>query len=103
MKRIVIAGLAVAGLTLAACAAGTGEAHAAASAGFVSQIVVGFWHGLIAPLTLLVEVINKLVPGILPIQWHMYEAGSPSVAYDVGFYFGLAGGPGILFFRRRRL
>ncbi len=89
-------------LVLAACAAGTPEAHQAAAGGVVSQLVLGFWHGIIAPLTLLVEVVRKLAPGVLPWPWRLYETGDPSVAYDVGFYFGLAGGPTVLWSRWRR-
>lgn len=90
-------------LTLAACAAGTAESHTAVAGGLLTQLVVGFWHGLIAPITLLVEVFNKLVPGVLPVAWRLYETSNPSVPYDVGFYLGLAGGPGVFLSRRRRL
>jgi hypothetical protein len=80
-------------LLLAACAAGTPDAARTASEGPISQIVLGFWHGLIAPVTLIVEVINRFLPGVLPLPWHLYETKAASVPYDVGFYFGLAGGP----------
>lgn len=83
---------------LAACAAGTPDASQAASGGPLSQLVLGFWHGLIAPVTLLVEIIHRYVPGVLNLPWHMY--GGTSVPYDIGFYFGLAGGPSFFFWRR---
>jgi hypothetical protein len=83
---------------LAACAAGTPDASQAAAGGPLSQLVLGFWHGLIAPITLLVEVIHRYAPGILNLPWHMY--GGSSAPYDIGFYFGLAGGPSFLFWRR---
>jgi hypothetical protein len=88
-------------LLLAACAAGTPDAARTASEGPISLIVLGFWHGLIAPITLIVEVVRKFFPGVLPLNWHLYETGAASVPYDVGFYFGLAGGPGILISRWR--
>jgi hypothetical protein len=98
-KAVLAAGIL---LTLAACAAGTNEAHQAVSGGIVSQFVVGFWHGLIAPVTLIVEVVNKVFPRLLPIKWRLYETSGATVAYDVGFYLGLAGGPSVFLSRRRR-
>jgi hypothetical protein len=86
-------------LLLVACAAGTPDASQAAAGGPLSQLVLGFWHGLIAPITLLVEVIHRYAPSVLSLPWHMY-GGSSSVPYDVGFYFGLAGGPSFFFWRR---
>lgn len=102
MKTVRLIGVAAALLLLAGCAAGTADASQAASAGLVSQLVLGFWHGIIAPLTLLVEVIRRFLPGVIPWPWHMFETGSTSVAYDIGFYFGITSGPSFLFFRRRR-
>ena len=87
---------------LGACAAGSEASHHALAGGLLSQLVLGFWHGLIAPVTLLVEVIRKLVPGVVPWPWRLYELRNASVAYDVGFYFGLAGGPAAVWSRRRR-
>ena len=89
-------------LLLAACAAGSAESSHAMAGGVLSQLVLGFWHGLIAPLTLLVEVIRKLAPGVVPWPWRLYELKNTSVAYDVGFYFGRAGGPAAVWSRRRR-
>jgi hypothetical protein len=86
------------GLSLAACAAGTPDAAHAAAGGLLSQLLLGFWHGLIAPITLLVEVIHRFAPRVLNLNWRMY--GGDSVPYDVGFYFGLAGGPSFYFWRR---
>ena len=102
MKPLVIA-VCVAGLMagLAACAAGTPEASHAAAGGALSELLLGFWHGIIAPVTLLVEVIRKLAPSLLHLTWRMYGGGQ-SVAYDVGFYFGLAGGPAAVWSRRWR-
>ena len=103
MKLVhLVGGAAALLLLLAGCAAGTHDASQAASAGLVSQLVLGFWHGIIAPLTLLVEVIRRFLPGVIPWPWHMFETGSTSVPYDVGFYFGITSGPSFLFLRRRR-
>ena len=104
--RVRRAGLVVLGLVaifaLSACAAGSAESQHALAGGLLSQLVLGFWHGLIAPITLLVEVIRKLAPGVIPWPWRLYELNNSSVAYDVGFYFGLAGGPAAVWSRRYR-
>jgi len=86
-------------MVLAACAAGTPDASQAAAGGPLSQLVLGFWHGLIAPITLLIEVIHRYAPSVLKLSWHMY-GGNGSVPYDIGFYFGLAGGPSFIIWRR---
>ena len=101
---VTIAGLTVLLLALSACVAGSAESHHAAAGGLLSQILLGFWHGIIAPATLLVEVINHFAPKALPWDLHMYEATGTGWAYDVGFYFGLLGGPGAVFggWSRRR-
>ncbi len=91
-----IAGLAVVALALGACAAGSDASHHAAAGGIVSQLFLGLWHGIIAPVALLVEVVNLLSPHTLPWQMRLYESSGTGVAYDVGFYFGLPGGPGVL-------
>jgi hypothetical protein len=99
-----IAGFAVILLLLSACVAGSAESHHAAAGGVVSQLLLGFWHGIIGPFTLIGEVINALAPHLLPWTVHMYEPAGTGVAYDVGFYFGLLGGPGVIFggWSRRR-
>jgi hypothetical protein len=99
-----VAGLAVIALALAACAAGSDASHHAAAGGIVSQLFLGLWHGIIAPVALLVEVVNLLSPHTLPWQMRLYEPSGTGVAYDVGFYFGLLGGPGVIFggWSRRR-
>jgi hypothetical protein len=82
-------------LFLAACAAGSPDARQAAGGGPLSLLVLGFWHGLIAPVALIIEVIQRFFPAVLPIpqKWHLYETSAASVPYDLGFYFGLGGGP----------
>jgi len=60
MKRVVTVALVLLlGLGLAACVAGSAESARAASGGAISQLALGFWHGLIAPVMLIVEVVNK--------------------------------------------
>jgi hypothetical protein len=88
-----IIGAAVILLALGACVAGSHESQHAADGGLLSQLVLGFWHGLIAPATLIVEVVNALAPHVLPWPARLYEARGTGVAYDVGFYLGLAGSP----------
>ena len=89
-------------LFLGACAAGSAESQHAASGGLLPQLVLGFWHGVIAPITLLCEVINRLAPHALPWDLHMFETKAGGAPYDVGFYFGIAGGPAVLWSRRPR-
>ncbi|MDR3508552.1 MAG: hypothetical protein P4L64_11690 [Caulobacteraceae bacterium] len=62
----------------------------------LSQLLLGFWHGIIAPVTLIVEIINHFWPHALPWRLHLYEAHETGVPYDVGFYLGLAGGPPVV-------
>jgi hypothetical protein len=102
MKPIVkIAAAGVVLLTLAACVAGSPDAAHAATGGWVSQLLLGLWHGLIGPVTLLVEIINRFAPHLLPWKTHIYETKATGVAYDVGFYLGLAGTPVVVWSRRR--
>jgi hypothetical protein len=91
-----IAGAAALLLVLAGCVAGSAESHQAAASGDISQFFLGFWHGIIAPVTIIVEVINRLLPHLLPWHAQLYESSGAGVAYDVGFYLGLAGGPPIV-------
>ncbi len=101
MKPVRLAVLLGGLLLLAGCAAGTSDADHAVASGLVSQVVLGFWHGVIAPLTLLVEVARYFLPGVVPWAWRFYQTAS-SVPYDVGFYIGITSGPSFLFSRRRR-
>ena len=89
-------------LVLGACVAGGVESQHTAASGEIPQFVLGFWHGLIAPVTLIVEIINRFAPHALPWQPHMYERANTSVAYDVGFFIGMAGGPSLAWRRGRR-
>ena len=87
---------------VSACAAGSEASHHALQGGLLYELILGFWHGLIAPVTLIVEIIRKLAPGVIPLPWRLYELKNTSVAYDVGFYLGLAGGPFVVWTRRGR-
>ncbi|HUO11683.1 MAG TPA: hypothetical protein VMU37_02910 [Caulobacteraceae bacterium] len=103
MKRVVTVALVLLlGLGLAACVAGSAESARAASGGAISQLALGFWHGLIAPVMLIVEVVNKFWPHLLPWSVKFYEARGTGVIYDVGFYFGLMGSPVLVLYRRPR-
>ena len=82
-------------LGLSACAAGSTDAAHAAHSGGVALFALGFWHGLIAPITLLVEAINAFATGSLPWSPHMYQEGG-GVVYDLGFFIGIIVGPSIL-------
>ena len=94
MKRaLVVVGFIAVGFALTACAAGSGESQHAASGGVLLQLLLGFWHGLIAPVMLIVEVIDKFAPHLLPWQVKFYEARGTGAVYDIGFYFGLVGSP----------
>lgn len=97
-----IAGAVVIMLTLCACAAGSGDSEHAASGTLLSQFLLGVWHGLIAPVTLIGEIINMLAPHLLPWAVRMYEVKGTGVLYDVGFYVGLAGSPVVVGGRMRR-
>ena len=93
---LLIAGAVVLLLALGACVAGSAESQHAASGGVLSQLLLGFWHGLIAPVMLIIEVIDKFAPHLLPWSVRFYESRVTGVAYDVGFYFGLVGSPLVL-------
>ncbi len=91
-------------LCLAACTAGSADAHASVAGGLIPQFFLGLWHGIIAPLTLIAEIINWLAPHVLP--WHpRFFEDDAGVAYDVGFYLTLSGGPHLVLngWRRRRV
>ena len=102
MRQVRTLALAAGALLLAGCVAGSAESQHAATGGALSQALLGFWHGVIAPATLVVEIVDHFAPHALPWTAHLYEAQGTGVAYDIGFYLGLAGGPSMVFSRRRR-
>jgi hypothetical protein len=92
----------VALLSLGACVAGSGEATHMAMKGGLAQFILGLWHGLIAPLTMILEVLDHLDPGLLPWKVHIYQAAAQGIFYDLGFYIGIAGSPVVIWSRGRR-
>lgn len=83
-------------LLLGACVAGSSESSHAASGGAISLLLLGLWHGIIGPVTLIIEVVNHFVPHLLPWTVRFYEPHANSAFYDIGFYLGLAGSPVLL-------
>ena len=88
-------------MAVSACVAGSCESAHAASGGWLSAFLLGLWHGVIGPLTLIVEIINHFLPHLLPWKARLFEAKDNSVAYDLGLFLGLAGSPIALWSRRR--
>jgi hypothetical protein len=89
-------------LSLSACAAGTDQSQTAAHGSALYQLIVGLWHGLIAPFTLIGEIINTLAPRTLPWAFRMYEVDNGGALYDLGFFVGLLGGPSLIWSGSRR-
>lgn len=102
MKRAAVFALAgFALLSISACTAGSPAAEHAAHQGFIVEFVMGFWHGVIAPFTLLGEIIDKFWPKLLPWHVRFYESRGTGLSYDIGFYLGLAGSPVAIIHRSR--
>ena len=78
-------------LVVASCLPGTQGAVSTGGDNMISAVLIGLWHGLLAPLTLIGEFINRFFPGSLPWNVHMYETALVGPFYDLGFYLGLAG------------
>ena len=55
----------------------TADAH-----GHVAGILLGIWHGIISPITLVISFINKGV--------QMYEVHNDGSPYNLGFLLGVA-------------
>jgi len=69
-------------LVLTACAAGTNEAVGVADTdGDVAGLWLGFWHGLIAPVTLIISLFKDGV--------NVYEVHNSGNWYDFGFVFAI--------------
>ena len=88
-------------LALVGCAAGGPESAQAVQGGLLSHFLLGFWHGLIAPVMLLAEFGHKLWPHTFPWMVRMYEVRQHFIAYDLGFLAGVGGGPVIVVGRLR--
>ncbi len=69
-------------LVLTACAAGANEAVGIADVeGDIAGFWLGFWHGLIAPITLLISLFKDGV--------NVYEVHNNGNWYDFGFVFAI--------------
>jgi len=78
-------------LVVASCLPGTQGAVSTGGDNMISAVLIGFWHGLLAPLTLIGEFIDRFFPRSLPWSVRMYETALAGPFYDLGFYLGLAG------------
>ena len=61
------------------------------SGGAVAGILLGIWHGIISPVTLVLSFLNRSV--------QMYEVHNDGAPYNLGFFLGIAilvGGLGFL-------
>jgi hypothetical protein len=67
------------------------EMNKAAAGGHVAGILLGLWHGIISPITLILSFLNRNV--------QMYEVHNDGAPYNLGFFLGIAilvGGLGFL-------
>ena len=67
------------------------EMNTAGSGGHVAGILLGIWHGIISPITLVLSFLNR---GI-----QMYEVHNDGAPYNLGFLLGIVivvGGLGLL-------
>jgi hypothetical protein len=67
---------------LASCLPGDGRATPDTPAGFF----IGFWHGMVAPLSLIVQIFRPAI--------RVYESNNTGFWYDFGFWLALASGTG---------
>jgi hypothetical protein len=61
--------------------------------GAVAGILLGLWHGIISPITLIMSFLNPAV--------QMYEVHNDGAPYNLGFLLGIAILVGVLGFLRR--
>lgn len=93
MKRkisILVLMIVVMMVVLAGCFPGDGTSTLLKRAGFP----LGFWHGLIAPVSLVAGYFDKDID--------FYEKFNRGLEYDLGFYIGVVGGWIVLLGRGRR-
>jgi hypothetical protein len=89
----------------AACMAGSPEAQDVAQSGALQLLLLGLWHGVIAPVTLIDAIVNQIFPTLIPWRFGFFETAHATLLYEIGFYLGIAGGPSVLgagFLQRRR-
>ena len=63
------------------------------TAGAVAGILLGLWHGIISPITLIMSFLNPAV--------QMYEVHNDGAPYNLGFLLGIVILVGLLGFLRR--
>ena len=74
--------LALAALVLAGCAAGINHQIGTENAdGVIAGFWRGLWHGMIAPITLIISLFKSNV--------QMYEVHNSGAGYDIGFLIGV--------------
>lgn len=61
--------------------------------GAVAGILLGLWHGIISPITLVLSFLSRNI--------QMYEVHNDGAPYNLGFFLGIAVLVGGLGFRRR--
>lgn len=100
MKTKLAALAALAALSLlASCVAGSSASADTANDSWFMQLLLGFWHGLISIITLIVEAVDRYVVDV-PGTWRMFEGSANSPFYDLGFLVG-AWSPFTLIVRRK--
>ena len=84
MKKILVLGLiAILLLMMAGCTAGPNpQADTPDKQGQVAGVWLGLWHGLIAPVTLVISLFDKNV--------QMYDVHNNGNWYNFGFLLGMA-------------
>ena len=58
------------------------EVNKAAAGGTAAGILLGLWHGIISPITLILSFLNRNV--------QMYEVHNDGAPYNLGFFLGIA-------------
>jgi hypothetical protein len=72
------------------CVAGqTSSRHVAGGDNWFLEFILGYWHGVIAWVTLILRFIDQLFPGGIPGSWHMYETYDTGAFYGLGFLLGV--------------
>ena len=56
-------------------------AHKADQQGHIAGILMGIWHGLISPVTMVIGFVNPAVT--------MYEVHNDGIQYNLGFFLGV--------------